>query len=112
MLDVGKGTSWPVHVCTGSRDAPVVGGALPGDAGGSAMPEDATPEQAPPAVDMRAQSTVGEVAPEEQVTRRTVLRLGAAGATGVAVTAAHGLVGPFLAERGLASADGAFAATS
>ena len=46
------------------------------------------------------------------VARRTVLRLGAVGGAGVALTAAHGLGVPFLAQSGLLSADGAFAATS
>jgi FtsP/CotA-like multicopper oxidase with cupredoxin domain len=41
-----------------------------------------------------------------------VLRLGAVGGVGVALTAAQGLGGPFLAQRGLLSADGAFGATS
>ena len=46
------------------------------------------------------------------MSRRTVLRLGAAGGAGAALIAAHGLGAPFLAQRGLLSADGAFAATS
>jgi FtsP/CotA-like multicopper oxidase with cupredoxin domain len=41
-----------------------------------------------------------------------VLRLGAAGGAGAALIAAQGLGGPFLAQKGLLSADGAFAATS
>ena len=44
--------------------------------------------------------------------RRTVLRLGAIGGAGVALAAAQGVGAPFLAQRGLLSADGAFAATS
>jgi FtsP/CotA-like multicopper oxidase with cupredoxin domain len=44
--------------------------------------------------------------------RRTILRAGAVGGAGVALAAAKGLGGPFLAEKGLLSADGAFAATS
>ena len=46
------------------------------------------------------------------VTRRVVLRLGAVGAAGAAVTAAGGLGAPYLAQQGLLSADGAFAATA
>ena len=46
------------------------------------------------------------------VSRRTVLRVGAAGGVGVTLAAAQGLGGPFLAQKGLLSADGAFAATS
>jgi hypothetical protein len=46
------------------------------------------------------------------VTRRVVLRLGAVGAAGAAVTAAGGLAAPYLAQKGLLSADGAFAATA
>ena len=53
-----------------------------------------------------------EVADAGAVSRRMVLRLGAVGAAGVALTTANGLGGPFLAQRGLLSADGAFAATS
>jgi FtsP/CotA-like multicopper oxidase with cupredoxin domain len=45
------------------------------------------------------------------VPRRMALRLGAAGGVGVALTAAQ-LGKPFLAQKGLLSADGAFAATS
>jgi FtsP/CotA-like multicopper oxidase with cupredoxin domain len=46
------------------------------------------------------------------VSRRTILRLGAFGGAGAALLTAQGLGGPFLAQRGLLSADGAFAATS
>jgi FtsP/CotA-like multicopper oxidase with cupredoxin domain len=46
------------------------------------------------------------------VTRRVVLRLGAVGAAGAAVTAAGSLGAPYLARQGLLSADGAFAATA
>ena len=46
------------------------------------------------------------------LSRRTLLRLGAAGGAGAALVAAQGWGGPFLAQRGLLSADGAFAATS
>ena len=57
------------------------------------------------------------VMPEEStdaggVSRRTVLRLGAIGGAGAALVAAQGLGGPFLAQHGLLSADGAFGATS
>jgi len=46
------------------------------------------------------------------VTRRAVLRAGAVGATGVALTAAGELGAPYLAQKGLLSADGPFAATA
>jgi len=46
------------------------------------------------------------------VSRRTVLRLGAAGGAGVALVTAQGVGGPFLAQKGLLTADGAFAATA
>ena len=46
------------------------------------------------------------------VTRRTMLRVGAVGATGAALTAAGAFGGPHLAKRGLLSPDGAFGATS
>ncbi len=46
------------------------------------------------------------------VTRRTILRLGAVGAAGAALVTAQGIGVPFLNQRGLLSADGAFAATS
>src|SRR3954447_22159272 len=44
--------------------------------------------------------------------RRTLLRLGAVGGAGVALVGVQGVGRPFLAKRGLFSADGAFAATS
>ncbi|EMY33905.1 bilirubin oxidase [Arthrobacter crystallopoietes BAB-32] len=44
--------------------------------------------------------------------RRTALRVAAAGSLGAALLAAKGLGRPFLEQRGLLSADGAFAATS
>jgi len=46
------------------------------------------------------------------VSRRMVLRLGAVGGVGAALVSAQGFGGPFLAQKGLLSADGAFAATS
>jgi FtsP/CotA-like multicopper oxidase with cupredoxin domain len=46
------------------------------------------------------------------VSRRTLLRLGAAGGAGAALVAAQGWAGPLLAQKGLLSPDGAFAATS
>jgi FtsP/CotA-like multicopper oxidase with cupredoxin domain len=46
------------------------------------------------------------------VSRRTILRIGAAGGLGAALATARGVGGPFLAQKGLLSADGAFAATS
>ena len=46
------------------------------------------------------------------VSRRTVLRLGAAGGAGIALVTAQGVGVPFLAQKGLLSGDGAFAATS
>jgi FtsP/CotA-like multicopper oxidase with cupredoxin domain len=46
------------------------------------------------------------------VARRTVLRVGAVGGAGVALVAAKGLGGPFLAQQGLLGVDSAFAAAS
>ena len=46
------------------------------------------------------------------VARRTVLRLGAVGVTAATVVTARPLWMPSLAQRGLLSADGAFAASS
>ncbi|MEP6817870.1 MAG: hypothetical protein ABI873_20215 [Marmoricola sp.] len=46
------------------------------------------------------------------MTRRTILRLGAARGFGAALVAAQRLGAPFLAQKALLSADGAFAATS
>ena len=55
--------------------------------------------------------------PEESTTanhlsRRMLLRLGAAGGAGAALVATQGWAGPLLAQKGLLSPDGAFAATS
>ena len=47
-----------------------------------------------------------------ELPRRLFLRLGAAGAGGLAIAGAGGLGTPYLAQRGLLSTDGAFAATS
>jgi FtsP/CotA-like multicopper oxidase with cupredoxin domain len=63
----------------------------------------------------QAEESVGVVSEETDaggVSRRMVLRLGAAGGAGAALIAAQGLGGPFLSQRGLLGADGAFAATS
>ena len=49
-------------------------------------------------------------AADDLVSRRLVLRVGAAGAAGVALGAAGTLGAPYLAQRGLLSADGALAA--
>ncbi len=46
------------------------------------------------------------------IPRRTLLKLGAAGATALALTGAEGLIVPNLAERGLLSPDGVFDAAS
>jgi hypothetical protein len=53
-----------------------------------------------------------ETAKNGGISRRTLLRLGAAGGAGAALVAAQGWGAPFLAQRGLLSADGAFAASS
>ncbi|MEO5852837.1 MAG: multicopper oxidase domain-containing protein [Nocardioides sp.] len=49
---------------------------------------------------------------EGGLSRRTILRVGTAGATGVALTAAGAWGAPYLSQRGLLSVDGAFGATS
>jgi FtsP/CotA-like multicopper oxidase with cupredoxin domain len=46
------------------------------------------------------------------LSRRNLLRFGAAGGAGVALVAAQGVGRPFLSQKGLLSPDGAFAATS
>src|SRR4051794_28664528 len=46
------------------------------------------------------------------VSRRALLRLWAVGGLGVGVAAGGGLGGPYLAQKGLLSLDGAFGATS
>ena len=58
--------------------------------------------------------TTSEQEPENisQLPRRTFLRIGAAGVGGLAIAGAGGLGTPYLAHRGLLSADGAVAATS
>ena len=53
-----------------------------------------------------------ETAGDNGLTRRTMLRVGAVGATGAALSAAGAFGGPYLAKRGLLSPDGAFGATS
>jgi len=53
-----------------------------------------------------------ESAGASSVTRRLFLQVGAAGGAGAALVAAQVFAGPFLSDRGLLSADGAFAATS
>ncbi|GAA1901958.1 multicopper oxidase family protein [Lapillicoccus jejuensis] len=50
--------------------------------------------------------------PSSGVARRTLLRLGAAGGLGLAVAGWQNAANPFLAQRGLLTADGAFAAAS
>src|SRR3954468_965630 len=60
----------------------------------------------------RCRSMSEETAKNGGISRRTLLRLGAAGGAGAALVAAQGWGAPFLAQRGLLSADGAFAASS
>lgn len=55
---------------------------------------------------------VGEDAHEPRLERRSLLRLGALGVTGGAALTARSLWAPGLAQRGLLTPDGAFAATS
>ena len=54
----------------------------------------------------------GEATAKGAVSRRAVLRLGAVGATGAALAAAGEFGAPYLAQKGLLSTDGAFAATA
>ena len=61
--------------------------------------------------DPKGSSTEGSI-DAGGMSRRMALRLGAAGGLGAALVAAQGFGGPFLARKGLLSADGAFAATS
>ncbi|PNH82217.1 multicopper oxidase family protein [Arthrobacter sp. AFG20] len=56
-------------------------------------------------------ATTNEV-PTNNVSRRNLLRLGAAGGAGAALVAAQGWAGPLLAQKGLLSPNGAFAASS
>jgi hypothetical protein len=58
------------------------------------------------------ETTTADSTTTSGVSRRAVLRLGAVGATGVALTAAGEFGAPYLAQKGLLSADGAFAATA
>ena len=53
-----------------------------------------------------------ELENSSELPRRLFLRLGAAGAGGLAIAGAGGLATPYLAQRGLLSPDGALAATS
>jgi FtsP/CotA-like multicopper oxidase with cupredoxin domain len=63
----------------------------------------------------QSEESVGVIAEESTdsggVARRTILRVGAVGGAGVALVAAKGLGGPFLAQQGLGT-DSAFAAAS
>ncbi|MET0788148.1 MAG: copper oxidase, partial [Cellulomonas sp.] len=58
------------------------------------------------------ETTTADSATTSGVSRRAVLRLGAVGAAGVALTAAGEFGAPYLAQKGLLSTDGAFAATA
>ena len=58
------------------------------------------------------ETTTADSATQSGVSRRAMLRLGAIGATGVALTAAGEFGAPYLAQKGLLSTDGAFAATA
>jgi FtsP/CotA-like multicopper oxidase with cupredoxin domain len=69
--------------------------------------ESATPEAAA----MTEERMTSEERVGRGVSRRTLLRWGAAGGAGAALVAAQG-VGPMLSKQGLLSADGAFGATS
>jgi FtsP/CotA-like multicopper oxidase with cupredoxin domain len=64
-----------------------------------------------PAADATPEST-SETPDEGQVSRRVLLRVSAAGAAALGITAGKVLVQPSLEQRGLASADGIFGATS
>ena len=81
-----------------------VGSQSPSDGVGAESPE--SPESREPPESPESSEQQGGLA------RRTVLRLGAAGAVGVGLTTVRGVAMPYLADRGWLSADGAFAATS
>jgi FtsP/CotA-like multicopper oxidase with cupredoxin domain len=74
-----------------------------GDASGSSVEERQSPAEA-----VSSKTS----APEEGLSRRTILRVGAAGVVGAGVAGFQGLGAPFLANKGWLSADGAFAAVS
>jgi FtsP/CotA-like multicopper oxidase with cupredoxin domain len=81
-------------------------------------------EQPSHSVDSRTDSEVTDVPAEQGVdetsespeegglSRRTLLRLGAAGAAGVALTTGRGALEPYLAPKGLLSSNGVFAAAA
>src|SRR4051794_6978969 len=77
---------------------------------GSAMSEE--PVTSEPSVTAEPSVTCEPPVVRDGVSRRTLLRLGAVGGAGVALVGVEGMGRPFLAKRGLLSADGAFAATS
>ena len=77
-------------------------------------PRDTAPQDTAPQPRTQQERTARGSTPPDPggLSRRAVLRLGAAGMTAAAFTAAGGLGGPFLAKRGLLSPDGAFGAAS
>src|SRR4051812_17786008 len=85
------------------------GAVMPAAKRGSVMSE--VPKMSPESLTSES-ATCDVPARSEGASRRTVLRLAAAGGAGLALVGAQGVGRPFLAKRGLLSADGAFAATS
>jgi FtsP/CotA-like multicopper oxidase with cupredoxin domain len=78
--------------------------------GGSAVAEGSSPVEGINSQTSRLESSVS--APGWSLSRRSLLRVGAAGAVGAGLTGLRGFGVPYLSEKGWLSADGAFAAVS
>src|SRR5262245_45720807 len=79
-----------------------------------ASPPEVTNDVGTSGVDLKSQLLIPRqrTAEEGGVTRRTILRIGAAGGLGAAFVAARGIGGPMLEQQGMKSPDGVFGATS
>ena len=75
------------------------------------LPGAVQPPQTPPLCDDEASDLSAPDTASPGISRRSVLRVSAVGATGVALVTGGAVAGPYLSQRGLLSPDGAIAAT-